>query len=1058
MLQPPTKWIGVLYFITLGYSLAWPEIWPGLLRDGPWRAVNAAGNLLLLAAMHRLRAAIRARSPAYLAHRAEAHAALAAACMALHVLWSALRPLRPPGEGFFQVLVPLVCAVLLDQPTLYLVAEWALLMPAMRPSSPPLGMLVIEARDLHAAGASWTETAAHTLGVLLAPTLLALLLQLPLVSRQPSLESDADAAADPTAPVSAGGGLGSLRGTSFTSGPAGLRAWGGRLRRDSAPGALGLSIAVGGSAGPPLYDRAVCRGALAALTARLALLSEREAAAAAAACVSAAAAPSDASARASARWLAAERWLLQGGLRCCLAAAAANDALEDRLRALAQIGGHSELLVAAALTLPFTAYVAAQFYAYVFFPSLLPEDSRSAHGAPELRVKAPATALSLVGAFLAGRLKAGTLERQLATATTVLYDILPRHVAHALMLRQDSIAASTPRGASASTPRSLSSQPGSNSSSSYGCNPFGGSFARLSSCPGGGSFCAGSPGATAGPRAQPMGPGLGTPYRAGPGPPVSGSSCGSASSAASIGAPSSSGVASSICMLLESTEEDEPQPNSASSSPLGSRSGSRPSSANGGSSGLSGRPSDCGSTPSAPHHARTPSALLLRAATAPVAPDPSPSPFAAKCLGAVDEDRPQLLDPCGLNPNPPPPARPSGALTSRPSAAATPADPVLPPLLMTRMSSRRRRWSSSGDLASATSAERAAAAGLRGGEGHLAPFPEARWLDGGLGGGELGEEPELAIAEWHEGVTVLFADIKGFTDMAQQVEPMEVMRLLNRLYLRFDRLTCAFGIYKVETIGDCYMAAAGLLQPDEDHAGTMLRFAAAMVAAAREVSLPHTGEPVQIRVGVHSGRVMSGVVGSIRKRYCLFGDTVNTASRMETTGQPGRVHVSSATRDLAVRSPALAADGRFAFEAREPIEVKGKGRMQTLPASPPVGKAPRKQLATKAARKTPATGGVKKPHRYRPGTVALREIRKYQKSTELLIRKLPFQRLVREIAQDFKTDLRFQSQAVLALQEAAEAYLVGLFEDTNLCAIHAKRVTIMPKDIQLARRIRGERA
>ncbi|XP_042201426.1 uncharacterized protein LOC121851557 [Callorhinchus milii] len=96
------------------------------------------------------------------------------------------------------------------------------------------------------------------------------------------------------------------------------------------------------------------------------------------------------------------------------------------------------------------------------------------------------------------------------------------------------------------------------------------------------------------------------------------------------------------------------------------------------------------------------------------------------------------------------------------------------------------------------------------------------------------------------------------------------------------------------------------------------------------------------------------------------------------------------------------------------------------------GKAPRKQLATKAARKSaPATGGVKKPHRYRPGTVALREIRRYQKSTELLIRKLPFQRLVREIAQDFKTDLRFQSSAVMALQEASEAYLVGLFEDTN---------------------------
>ncbi|ODM86592.1 histone H3.2 [Orchesella cincta] len=93
------------------------------------------------------------------------------------------------------------------------------------------------------------------------------------------------------------------------------------------------------------------------------------------------------------------------------------------------------------------------------------------------------------------------------------------------------------------------------------------------------------------------------------------------------------------------------------------------------------------------------------------------------------------------------------------------------------------------------------------------------------------------------------------------------------------------------------------------------------------------------------------------------------------------------------------------------------------------GKAPRKQLATKAA-----------------------------KSTELLIRKLPFQRLVREIAQDFKTDLRFQSSAVMALQEASEAYLVGLFEDTNLCAIHAKRVTIMPKDINWPDVFRGERA
>ena len=115
-------------------------------------------------------------------------------------------------------------------------------------------------------------------------------------------------------------------------------------------------------------------------------------------------------------------------------------------------------------------------------------------------------------------------------------------------------------------------------------------------------------------------------------------------------------------------------------------------------------------------------------------------------------------------------------------------------------------------------------------------------------------------------------------------------------------------------------------------------------------------------------------------------------------------------------------------------------------------------MAIKAARKTaPAMGGIKKPHRFRPGTVAIREIRKYQKSTELLIRKLPFQRLVREISQDYNSNLRFQSSAIAALQEATESYIVGLFEDTNLCAIHAKRVTIMPKDMQLAKRIRGEK-
>ena len=139
------------------------------------------------------------------------------------------------------------------------------------------------------------------------------------------------------------------------------------------------------------------------------------------------------------------------------------------------------------------------------------------------------------------------------------------------------------------------------------------------------------------------------------------------------------------------------------------------------------------------------------------------------------------------------------------------------------------------------------------------------------------------------------------------------------------------------------------------------------------------------------------------------------------------------------------------------------------PKLPGSSKAPRKQLKPKGKKKKgKAQGsgktlrasqqGTRKPHRYQPGTVALREIRWYQKSMELLIRKLPFQRLVREIAQDLgKMSIRFQSGAIIALQEALEAYLVGLLEDSNLCAIHAKRVTIMPKDIQLAWHIRGER-
>ena len=121
-------------------------------------------------------------------------------------------------------------------------------------------------------------------------------------------------------------------------------------------------------------------------------------------------------------------------------------------------------------------------------------------------------------------------------------------------------------------------------------------------------------------------------------------------------------------------------------------------------------------------------------------------------------------------------------------------------------------------------------------------------------------------------------------------------------------------------------------------------------------------------------------------------------------------------------------------------------------------KAPRKSIGNKTVirKSAPVKIEIKKGHRYRPGTVALRQIKKYQKTTDLLIKKLPFRRIVREIACEIKEDIRFQIGAVNALQEAAEGYLVELFQDSNLYAIHARRVTVMPKDIQIAKRIRGD--
>ena len=147
----------------------------------------------------------------------------------------------------------------------------------------------------------------------------------------------------------------------------------------------------------------------------------------------------------------------------------------------------------------------------------------------------------------------------------------------------------------------------------------------------------------------------------------------------------------------------------------------------------------------------------------------------------------------------------------------------------------------------------------------------------------------------------------------------------------------------------------------------------------------------------------------------------------------------------------------------EAVTQKGRGRGAPVAIARKEPRNFRKGQGRQGARRRGggSTGGprcaTKRKHRYRPGTLALREIRHYQKKTDLLIRKAPFARLVKEIAQELMVEIRFRGSAISALQEAAEAYLVGLFEDTNLCAIHAKRITIMPRDIQLARRIRGER-
>lgn len=185
-----------------------------------------------------------------------------------------------------------------------------------------------------------------------------------------------------------------------------------------------------------------------------------------------------------------------------------------------------------------------------------------------------------------------------------------------------------------------------------------------------------------------------------------------------------------------------------------------------------------------------------------------------------------------------------------------------------------------------------------------------------------------AVAYEHDAVTVLFADICNFTDLSSQVPASVLFDFLNELYARYDSVVEQFGVYKVETIGDCYMAATGLIHSDPRHAVKMVQFALEMQQQAAQVRLPDgSGRPVMTRIGIHSGPVLSGVIGMIRKRYCLVGSTVNIASRMESTGLAGRIHVSSTTKRLV--SCDEEGGKTCEWEDRGEVQIKGIGSMET---------------------------------------------------------------------------------------------------------------------------------
>ncbi|XP_055547938.1 atrial natriuretic peptide receptor 1 isoform X1 [Wyeomyia smithii] len=185
---------------------------------------------------------------------------------------------------------------------------------------------------------------------------------------------------------------------------------------------------------------------------------------------------------------------------------------------------------------------------------------------------------------------------------------------------------------------------------------------------------------------------------------------------------------------------------------------------------------------------------------------------------------------------------------------------------------------------------------------------------------------EMVQPEQFECVTIYFSDIVGFTALCAQSRPMEVVDFLNDLYSTFDRIIGFYDVYKVETIGDAYMVVSGLPERNgHDHAREIGLMSLAVLDAVKSFTIKHKpDQQLKIRIGIHSGPVCAGVVGQKMPHYCLFGDTVNTASRMESTGHPLKIHVSEAAKHI------LDKFGTFRLELRGEVELKGKGIVTTF--------------------------------------------------------------------------------------------------------------------------------